>query len=154
MANFRAQIQVYGDVQFDREIQGVGRRATKARPLYEELGWWLSNDVMREQFATEGARSGHPWAANEPETDARKVRLGQPLRIFEATSELKESFKLWDDLNIYEATDDYLRWGSASEHGQYHQPDAKDRRVFALTEEDRRYIVKQMQRWVVYGELS
>ena len=154
MANYAVSIQVFGDKQFDREIMAIGRRAVVMTPVYEELGWFLSYRVMMPQFETEGARGGERWAANEPATDARKAKLGQPLKVFQATGELKESFKLWDDNNIFEATPEYLKWGSASEHGLFHQPDQKDRKVFELTEADRVEIVETMHRFVIFGEVK
>lgn len=153
MAQMRISIEVFGDKQIDRELLVRGRRAVFGmQPLYEELGWDLAR-IMREQFETEGARGGSKWADNEPATDARKVALGQPLKIFQATTELKESFRLWDDKNIYEATPEYLRWGSESEHGLFHQPDKKGRKVFVLTMLDREAIVKKMHMFLIYGEL-
>jgi hypothetical protein len=149
MPGFSASISVFGDKQFERELRFVGRRATHAKPLYEELGWFLSYRVMGEQFRTEGARSGQPWAPLAPSTIKRK---GHPT-ILVNTGRLRESFKLWDVNNIYHATDDYLRYGSDVEEGAFHQPDKQQRRVFSLTEHDRDHIVKEMQHWVIKGEL-
>jgi hypothetical protein len=126
MPGFSASISVFGDKQFERELRFVGRRATHAKPLYEELGWFLSYRVMGEQFRT---------------------------TILVNTGRLRESFKLWDVNNIYHATDDYLRYGSDVEEGAFHQPDKQQRRVFSLTEHDRDHIVKEMQHWVIKGEL-
>jgi hypothetical protein len=146
------QITVFGDKVINREIISRGARAVEMTPVYEEIGWDLAR-IMREQFDTEGARSGDQWAPNEPATDARKAALGQPLKVFQATTELRESFKLWDDNNIYEATPEGLRWGSASEHGAFHQPDAKGRKVMVLTEADKVGIVERMHMYIVFGEL-
>jgi hypothetical protein len=152
MPRYGIQISVFGDKVIDREILSRGARAVEMTPVYEEIGWDLAG-IMREQFDTEGARSGHQWAPNEPSTDARKQALGQPLKVFQATTELRESFKLWDSNNIYEATPEGLRWGSASEHGIWHQPDEKDRKVMELTEADKVGIVERMHMYIVYGEL-
>jgi hypothetical protein len=150
---FEASIQIFGDKQFARELRFTGKRATEARPLYHAIGGELAG-LMREQFNTEGTRTGVPWAPNEPSTDAAKAAKGQPLKVFQATGELMDSFAYGDPLNIYDVTDDYLHYGSASEHGQWHQPDDKQRRVFRLAESDRKDIVKMMQHWVIYGEIG
>jgi hypothetical protein len=152
MPRYGLKIEVFGEKIVDREILARGARAVNMTPAYEEIGWDLAR-IQREQFDTEGARSGDTWAPNEPATDARKERLGQPLKVFQATGELRESFRLWDENNIYEATPEGLRWGSASEHGAFHQPDAKDRRVMKLTEADKAGIVERMHMYLVYGEL-
>lgn len=142
------RIEVFGDTQFDREMQARGRRSVQARPLYDDLGWKLIK-IQREQFRTEGARGGAPWAPLEPST----IRAKGHDTIMVDSGATKDSFEYGDTLNIFEATDDDLKWGSRAEGGSYHQPDAKGRRVFALTENDRREIVRDMQHWVIFGEL-
>lgn len=149
MAGFGASITVFGDKQFERELRFIGRRATHAKPLYEELGWFLSYRVMAEQFRTQGARSGKPW---KPLAESTIRRKGHDT-ILVASGRLRESFRLWDVNNIYDATDEYLRFGSDVEEGVFHQPDPQERRVFALTEHDRDHIVKEMQHFVIRGEV-
>lgn len=169
---FGASITVLGDTQFERELRFTGRRATQAKPLYEELGWFLSYRVVGEQFRTKGARSGEPWAPLAPSTIKRKGHAD----ILEDTGDLRGSFMLWDPMNIYEATDDYLRFGSRVEHGIYHQLGTEERRgqrhvqlqlfdtggrsgtpmrkIMDLTEGDRVHIVKEMQQWIIRGRLG
>jgi hypothetical protein len=146
-------ISVFGEKIVDRKIARVGSRSLDFAPVFGAMSAELSK-VAWEQFATEGERAGHKWAENEPATDAAKAAKGQPLRIFEATGELKDSFRYGDDLHINEITPDYMRWGSDSEHGEFHQPDKKDRRVFDLTERDKVQLVKMMQYFLVRGEIG
>lgn len=145
---FHAQIRVFGDTQFDREIRATGSRATRARPLFNALGEKLQL-IEREQFQTSGARSGRPWAPLAPSTVQRKGHD----TILVDTGALRDSFNYGDPLNIFEATDDYLHWGSDVDYGEFHQPDPQERRVFVLTEPDRVDIVKDMQAWVIRGTL-
>lgn len=167
-----ASISIFGDQQFERELRFTGRRAMNAKPLYEELGWFLSYRVVGEQFRTKGARSGEPWAPLAPSTVKRKGKAD----ILEDKGDLKESFKLWDPMNIYEATDDYLRYGSHVDYGHFHQLGTEERRgmrhvqmqlfptsgsagvpmrkILDLTTDDREHIVKSMQEWVIKGRLT
>jgi len=166
-----ASLQVLGDEEFARELRFTGRRATQAKPLYEELGWFLSYRVVGEQFRTRGARSGEAWAPLAPSTVKRK---GSDT-ILEDEGTLRESFKLWDPENVYEATDDYLRYGSLVDYGIHHQTGTEERRgqkhvqiqlfptgregvpqrkILDLTTHDGEHIVKQMQEWVIKGSLS
>lgn len=170
MSGFGASIHILGDKQFERELRFTGRRATHAKPLYEDLGWFLSYRVVGEQFRTRGARSGEPWAPLAPSTTKRKGND----TILEGTGDLRESFKLWDENNVYEATDDYLRYGSKDEKGIFHQQGTEERRgmrhvqlqifptgrqgvpmrkILELTERDRHHIVQEMQHWVIRGEV-
>lgn len=163
--SFEASIQIFGDTQFARELRFVGDRAYHAKPLYEELGWFMAN-VAREQFLTDGARSGQPWAPLAASTVKQK---GHDTILVDSGA-LKESFKLWDAENVYEATDDYLRYGSLVDYGIFHQTGTEDNRgirtrwpgtsgvikrpPLELTEADRVHIVKMMQYWVRYGALQ
>lgn len=148
----RLQLQVFGDTQFDREIRRVGKRATAARPLYDALGWKLVA-IQREQFQSEGGRSGHPWA---PLADSTVRSRGSAHPILDDTSALRESFLYGGAGNIFEATDDHLRYGSESEIGIFHQQGTSRmpmRKPMELTDEDRDDIVKDMQHWVIRGSV-
>lgn len=144
----RASIKVFGETQFDREIRATGSRARRGRPFYNALGEKLQL-IQREQFRTAGARSGHPWAPLAPSTVRRKGHA----TILVDSGALRDSFNYGDPNNIFEATDDYLHWGSEVDYGGYHQPDPQERRVFALSDADRIDIVKDMQAWVISGSL-
>lgn len=144
----RTSIQVFGDTQFSREVKNVGRRGTRAKPMYDALGFRLQK-IQAEQFASQGARGSGGW---RPLADSTVRGKGHAI-IFLDTSELMESFKYGDPLNLFEATDDFLLWGSLSTHGQWHQPDPQDRKVFELTGQDRRDIVRAMHRWVIFGDV-
>jgi phage gpG-like protein len=169
--SLNASLQVLGDEEFARELRFTGRRATHAKPLYEELGWFLSYRVVGEQFRTHGARSGEAWAPLAPSTIKKKGHSD----ILRDGGDLEESFKLWDPENVYEATDDYLRYGSKVDYGHFHQTGTEElrgqkhvqiqlfstggegvpqRKILDLTTHDREHIVKQMQEWVIKGSLS
>lgn len=149
------EIKVFGDVQFSRTIDLTGRRARRMRPVFDQIGHNLA-DIMTEQFQTSGARGQGGWAPLKPTTIESKRAHGSPTpeRPLEDTGRGRESFRYGDSLNIFEATDDYLHYGSMADWLAYHQPDPQDRRVFELTDRDRRDIVSDMQVWIVTGELK
>lgn len=156
-AGLHAEVRVFGDVQFSRKLEGVGRRARRARPVFDAMGHRVL-EIQQEQFQTSGGRSGRPWAPLEASTIRGKRARGSltPTRPLEDTGALREAWRYGDANNVFEVTDDYIRVGvegEAEEHGRWHQPDHKGRRVMDLTDADRRELVRDMQHWVVYGEV-
>lgn len=152
-----AHIVVFGETQFARELRFMGRRATAARPLYDTLGFKLVK-IQREQFASQGARSSGGW---KPLADSTIRRKGHDTILVDSSA-LRDSFMYGDANNIFEVTDDFLKYGSDIAYGPPHQfggtrdgvPDRPpQRRVFELREDDRVDIVKDMQHWVIRGEL-
>jgi phage gpG-like protein len=146
----RVSLEVFGDKQFDRELRLVGRRAVEAKPVFEAVGWYLAH-VQREQFASQGARSGG-WQPLAPSTVARK---GSDTILVDSGA-LRDSFQYGAEANIFEVTDDYLRYGSDVEYGEFHQFGTSDipmRKVFELSDDDRTKIVKSLQRWVIEGDV-
>lgn len=138
-------IRVFGDTQFDRELASIGRRAQQAQPIFEATGFYLAK-VQREQFASQGGRSGG-W---EPR------KSGGDWPILDKSGALKRSFQYGDANNIWDVTGDSLHYGSEVDYGVHHQFGAPAanlpmRKVFELSERDRKLIVKSWQRWVFEG---
>jgi phage gpG-like protein len=147
----RVQLQLFGDKQFDRKLMRIGARSVQAAPVLESVGFFLSR-VEREQFDSQGSRSGRPWAPLAPSTVARKGHD----EILVDSGALRDSFIYGDSNNIWEVTNEFLRFGSSVEYGGFHQSGTEhmpQRKVMDLTEADKVAIVKSIQRWVIEGEL-
>lgn len=64
-------IQLFGDELFKRRIMAMRYRARNMSPVLNDIAEdWLA--ITEEQFATEGKRSGRPWAPLERETYLRR----------------------------------------------------------------------------------
>lgn len=57
----RVSIDLFGDTIFRRRLLAARYRARNMQPILAEIGHDLQAHIA-EQFATEGARSGNPWA--------------------------------------------------------------------------------------------
>lgn len=142
-------VEVFGDKQVARKLNSMGLRASNAKPAFDAIGHKILA-IQKEQFSSQGRRSSGGWRPLAPSTIKRK---GHDV-IFLDTGELMESWKYGDSLNIFRATDESINVGSRSEHGKWHQPDPQGRRVFELTNADRVDLVKDLQYFIVYGEVS
>jgi phage gpG-like protein len=150
-ATASVQIKVFGDVQFSRKLMRAGFRAEAAQPLMESLAFFLSR-ISKEQFESQGARSGQPWQPLAPSTVARK---GHDTILVDSGA-LRDSFQYGGEDNIWEVTNEFLRWGSDVEYGIFHQQGTTHlpvRKVFWMTEADKLAVAKSIQRWIVEGEL-
>jgi phage gpG-like protein len=102
----KVTIKVFGDTQFSRKLMRYGLRATEAAPVMESLGFFLSK-VSKEQFQTEGARSGKPWTPLQSSTVARKGSS----EILVDSGALRDSFQYGHEDNVWTVTNDLLHWG-------------------------------------------
>lgn len=61
VAGFKLTIEIEGEKQVSRYLDGIRMRFTDLRPAME----WIADNVfmpaIKEQFATQGRRSGRPW---------------------------------------------------------------------------------------------
>lgn len=153
------RVTIFGDKQFNRRLLGVGHRAGHARPVFDAMGHKIL-ERQQEVFASSGASAGRPWAPLQPRTVASKRRRGSltPERPLEDTGASREAWRYGDPGLVFEPRDDELRIGvkgEALEHSQFHQPDPQQRSVFPpLSERERADFIRDMQHWVVYGEVK
>jgi hypothetical protein len=86
----RLDLTVEGDLDFLALVEGVRHRTLDARPAFERM----ANDfygIEREQFASQGARSGAAWPADTNRWTARKVKMGRSARTLVFTGTLEAS---------------------------------------------------------------
>lgn len=72
-------ITIFGDEFFRNRIRAMRYRARDMSPILQEIGedW---NEIVTEQFATEGLRSGSKWEELKPGTISRR-RSAHPILV-------------------------------------------------------------------------
>lgn len=164
MADIRITISMFGDVQLDREIRAIGRRAVDMDPAFRSIFDHLV-DINSENFWSLGARSGHVWKPLKAETIIQKAREGSPtpgipLRRF---GELFDAMSFLPNRNnetIYNQTWAVFRLtGDVADIGQWQQHGVPEnnlpaRPFFALTELDRHEMVDEMRHYIFRGRVG
>jgi phage gpG-like protein len=145
-------IQTYGDQIVARNLQRFGKSAEHAEPALE-----LVADEIRQievaVFSGQGRRGGGSWKFLSREWAARKARLGLDPRIMFATERLFRSMtrqghpdqrvRISGTVLNFESR----RPGAvAHQKGIAHMP---RRQFIKFTEEDKRYMAKIIQRYLV-----
>lgn len=152
----RLSLDVFGDVQVDRELLRFADRAVDARPAWDAIMHQLGV-LEREQFDSQGARASGGWAPLAPSTVADKARRGLDPRILHATGKLRASLTepAGPDA-IRESLPNAMRYGTSVPYARFHQQGTgrtPQRREIELTATDRhRMFVQTMQRFLVTGE--
>lgn len=92
----QVSISLFGDEFFRRRIWAIRHRARDLSPILRRIGdEWLG--MVEEQFATEGARGGSPWAPLARDT---KLRRGSAHPILVETGDLLIHMTDPDNLNV------------------------------------------------------
>jgi phage gpG-like protein len=152
----RFTMEVEGEVQLDRALSRFGDHLSDMSPFFEVVANMLQ-DIVGQQFDTEGGRTGG-WTPLSPQYAAYKLsQVGsQPTLVY--TGRMRRSLIERGGDNIREITSDSLRWGTSvrSEGGfpypRAHQTGTRkmpQRRIIDLTEDDRRSLMKALQRFFV-----
>lgn len=154
----RLDIEVFGDVQFSRELLRVGERAGDLRPVFADLVDDF-HSMEREQFDTEGGAASGGWAPLKDTTVERKDAAGLDPRILHATLALRRSLtERSAPGSIAKFTSDELTVGTAVRSPQgfpypaAHQNPQKgqtQRRPIEFTPERRIDWVKKIQRHIL-----
>lgn len=107
----RAFVEVYGDEIVATELFDIGDRAGDLTPLWPEIFRRLEV-IEKEQFATEGARSGDHWHEQARTTLLRKFRKGQSLELMKATEALYLSLTGETIASVRTSGTDWAMFGS------------------------------------------
>jgi phage gpG-like protein len=157
MTGLVAEIEVFGVPIVRRRMLRLADRVSDASSAWEAVIRILSNATERN-FASRGAYGGSVWRELKPATRARKARLGLDPRILRATGRLYDSLVLETHAeHINEVGPHEMRWGSTVPYGVYHQSTAPRTKIpyrppVKLPEQDKRAIVREIQRSIVGGE--
>lgn len=144
-------VDVLGENLVSRKFLRMGLSLESAEVLYEAIGEYIIN-VEEKQFATEGSFSGG-WTPLSANTIVAKARSNFDPRILHATLSLVNSLTIRGDENmIFEATPEFLRFGSDVKYAEFHQRGTLNmprRKVIDFTTWQRQTITLMIQRWVM-----
>lgn len=146
------ELSVHGDVQVSRQILRVGDRAIDAEPAFETIAETLMQ-IEGRQFASEGAYASGGWAQLAESTLEQK----QGPRILDETGVLRRSLtERGAEHQILITAAEFMTFGTDLDYAGFHQRGTSrmpQRRPVELRETDRRHAVRQLQSWVLTGEL-
>lgn len=153
-------ISILGDEQFERSLLRIERHAGDLRPVWDLIEEDIK-EINRQQFFSEGARSSGGWAPLADSTIAYKRSHGYPLDILQRTGALFDAATGFTDPNQEVIKqDDWMVFrvtGDPGEYGRYHQSGTSRmprRRVVEFTEADKIQFVKDIQRYIMTGEVD
>jgi hypothetical protein len=148
-------IKVFGDDHFRHKIQKMSLRALDAEPVMHSIGHDFL-DIVEEQFATEGARGGRPWAQLKFDTITRRgsahpilVDSGDMLIEMTGPDNLdisSDSVELKLPANILQKAE-AAQYGFAAPNGKPVRP----RRMVDFTTFDRHHFRNKISRWLTDG---
>ncbi len=117
------QINILGEMQVSRMLDGVSLRAQDMRPVWAVIaGDW--GRIMARQFETEGGL-GRPWAALSPMYAAWKATHFPGAKILVRTGKLRESLTGRTGDTVDERDRDSLKLGTSVPYAGYHQTGTK-----------------------------
>lgn len=155
----RLSWSVWGDDIIERELLRFSDRAvSNMYPAYLAVVHDMQQ-ALTEQFETEGSRASGGW---EPLSDAYAAWKGaqdfDPGTILRATNRMFDSLTDEDHPdNIMVIEGGNMAYGSSVEYGQFHQQGTSKmpmRKPLEFTELDKRGWMKQLQQYIVTGELG
>lgn len=149
---------VYGEDIIDRELTRFSARNLNAAPAFAAIIEDIQ-DVLEEEFETEGSSTGSKWAPLKEETILAKAAQELDPRILHATLLLRESLTGKDDSAEIKVIDPQgFEFGSAVDYGPVHQKGAPSKNIPArpflrFTEVDKRGFTKTLHRYLISGEV-
>lgn len=139
---------VLGEDQLVRSIDRFTAGVTDLRPAFEEVGIDV-RDILVEQFAKEG----NGWVPLTPAYAIRKRRLFGDKTILRATDRMFVSLTQKGAAgNITEIAPMEASYGTSVPYARFHQTGTSrmaQRKIFALTEANKRRITRTVQRYLV-----
>lgn len=150
------KIEGFGETIVERKLTRFAENLEAPTGALEDIGTLLRQDVEL-QFDTEGGHASGGWKALSEGRVRFKANHGLDPRILRATGALFDSLtKKYDPAHIERLGPSSLTFGSTIFYGVYHQssrPRTKIpyRPMIALTDTDKRNIVKTLQRAMLQG---
>jgi phage gpG-like protein len=151
----RLELDVFGDVQLNRELLRFADRAVDARPLWDHLILQL-RALEEGQFTSQGDRASGGWLGLADSTIARKAAKGRedPSRILYDTGALMKSVTEPGGNAVALSEPAMMIFGTTVPYARFHQlgEGVPQRRFLELTEHDRAdMFVRGAQRFLVTG---
>jgi phage gpG-like protein len=150
----KIDVDVSGEEIVARDLLRIGRRTVNAAPALREIGSLLE-DLVQENFDTEGRAGGAAWKPLAPATVAQKAAAGARPEILQRSGDLLASLTGGPG-HIREIGDSWLVFGSGVPYGGFHQKGkgVPQRRPVQFVERGRRQIVKILQRFILTGHVG
>lgn len=143
----QVDFSVLGEKQVSQMLSRTTDKAADLGP-YWLMVTGLLQDTIAEQFRTEGGRTGG-WAPLSDRYALDKVRRFGAAPILVATGALKDSLTGGSGFIQRQEGNESLRFGTSLGYGVYHQSGTSrmpQRRILDLTSDDRRTMMKMLQR--------
>jgi phage gpG-like protein len=151
MVNFNFTIE--GEEQVGRMLSRVTDKIDDLAPFWEAAGSMLVTTVG-EQFDTQGGRTGG-WAPLSPQYAIDKARKYGSQPILVASGAMRASL-MGGSGNISRQIPEGLVFGTDVSYARYHQTGTSrmpQRRILDLTSDDRRAMMKLLQRHLFGAKL-
>lgn len=152
-----AVIQLFGDKFFKRKIQAMRYRSRNMSPVLSDIAEdWIV--ITEEQFATEGARSGHPWAQLARDT---YLHRGSKHPILVWTGDLlievtgPDNVDVTDDSVTMTLPENIRDIGEAHQYGFTNARTGRPvpaRKIVDFTDLDRERFAKKITKFLVDGD--
>lgn len=147
-------LELHGETQINRRFMRWSGYAGDATAAFENIYAYLMK-VEKNQFASQGASSGHAWAALAASTVAAKQRMGLRPEILRAHDLLINSLTKPGDPNQLKIIQpQMLAFGSMMPYATYQQFGTSrmpQRRPIDLTVQNKIAILKTLQLWLARG---
>lgn len=146
-------VETYGEELVARELEAVGARGDNMEPLWPAFIRKLEA-IQREQFATDGARSGNRWPENNEAYMWSKWQKGYSLETMKATEALYDALTGTTGDSVRNITPTTLEFGADLPQFRIHQDynpasNFPERTPIDLTEGDARDFAEVMMDYVV-----
>lgn len=141
-------VDVFGDEQVVRGLSRFADACSDYTPVWPEIRDSFV-EIEREQFDSQGSRSGQTWAALKPSYQAWKEKHFPGRPILELTGDMKFAMTEGVQANMEPLR---LELGPIPTRATWHQHGTSrmvDRPPVVLTEEDKREWVRTIQRYLV-----
>lgn len=147
-------INLLGEDQIVRRFERLEADAADMRPAWKDIRQLLITGG-KQQFNTEGGHWSGGWQPLAPATVEFKRRHGYDVRILHRTGKLRRA-AAGGVGSAFLSTADTMRYGITIPYAVYHQSNAPrkkipQRKIVQLGEDDKRDIMKILQRQIIYG---
>lgn len=136
-------------------LRDIADRAADVRPAWPYVGDTVAG-AMVDQFETEGASGGAPWAPLSPPYLRWKIRNGFDPRKLRQTGAMRESLTS-DPMAIEEYQPQQARFGSDDPKLHFHQSGTRfmpARPVLFMTPQLERDVARILVRYIVDGRVG
>ena len=157
--NMRFDFEIDGDVQVSRKLLRFGQSAQDARPAFNSMIDQIIS-LTKRQFDTQGVSGSGGWDPLKPQTIAAKLRKNQDPRILRASGNLFESLTSLGAKGQRRIVEPgFMVFGSDLPYSGVHQKGSPgknipQRRPIELTRQNRKQLVKTLQRYIMTGQVA